>query len=47
MEKIIRHFQGKINCQFDTNTCLQYVTGGQFTCRLSNKFTFFHYDLKE
>ncbi len=27
--------------------CLQYVTwGGQFTCRLSNIITFFHYDIR-
>ena len=24
------------------NKCLQYVTGGQFNSKLSNKITFFH-----
>ena len=44
--KLIRQFWGKLIRQSTKKMrklCLQYVTwGGQFTCILSNKITFFH-----
>ena len=45
--KINRQFQGKINRHFSKVTCLQNVTwGGAFNSNISNKITFFHYDIR-
>ena len=30
----------------NANTRLQYVTGGQFSSKISNIITFFHYDIR-
>ena len=44
--KINRQFWGKINRHFSKVTCLQNVTWGAFNPNISNKITFFHYDIR-
>ena len=40
-------YQGKINRHFSKVTCLQNVTWrGAFNPNISNKITFFHYDIR-
>ena len=53
--KINRQFWGKLIRHFSKTSGLQFVTWGavfilkhkrQFTCRLSNNITFFHYNIR-
>ncbi len=44
--KINRQFWGKLIRHFSKTSSLQLVTWGAFNPNISNKITFFHYDIR-